>query len=161
MERYFFSAYISKRSAHPPLKLLTVNWGTLDSLIWKFDHHQANSHRVINKKFGVEECWSYINGDPQTCCGLLCISHSTERAGLCLIHFSNKQLETAFPCSWYKLCNKIQQLLSLFGVTGLFLHYVIGHLGESSPRIFNTNIKLLEFTKAPGIIGMSRFQQLF
>ena len=25
-----------------------------------FDHDQTNSHRVKNKRFGVEECWSYI-----------------------------------------------------------------------------------------------------
>ena len=30
-------------------------------MMLKFDHDQTNSHRVINKRFGVEECWSYIN----------------------------------------------------------------------------------------------------
>ena len=30
--------------------------------MWKFDHDQTNSHRVIKKSFGVEECWSNING---------------------------------------------------------------------------------------------------
>ena len=28
-----------------------------------FGHGQTNSHRVMNKTFGVEECWSYINYD--------------------------------------------------------------------------------------------------
>ena len=28
----------------------------------KFDHDQTNNHRVKNKSFGVEECWSNING---------------------------------------------------------------------------------------------------
>ena len=59
-ERYFLSAYSSKSSAHPSLKLLTVNWGTLSRMMWKFDHDQKNSHRGINKRFGVEECWFYI-----------------------------------------------------------------------------------------------------
>ena len=57
----FLSAYISKNSADPSLKLLTVNWGTLNSMMYKFDHDQTNSHRVISKRFGVEECWSYIS----------------------------------------------------------------------------------------------------
>ena len=29
--------------------------------MWKFDHEQTNSNRVISKIFGVEECWSYIS----------------------------------------------------------------------------------------------------
>ena len=29
-------------------------------MMWKFDHDQTNSHIIINKTFGVEECWSYI-----------------------------------------------------------------------------------------------------
>ena len=28
--------------------------------MWKFDHDQTNSHRVMNKSCGVEECWSNI-----------------------------------------------------------------------------------------------------
>ena len=47
--------------AHPSLKLHKVNRGTLKSMMWKFDHYQTNSRRVINKSFGVEECWSYIS----------------------------------------------------------------------------------------------------
>ena len=61
IEGHFLSVYISKSSAHPSLKLHTVNWGTLKSKIWKFDHDQTNSHRVINKSFGLKECWSYVN----------------------------------------------------------------------------------------------------
>ena len=30
-------------------------------MMFKFDLDQTNSHRVINKRFGVEECWSYIS----------------------------------------------------------------------------------------------------
>ena len=29
-------------------------------MLEKFDHDQANSHRVIYKRFGVEEYWSNI-----------------------------------------------------------------------------------------------------
>ena len=61
IERHFLSACIAESPGHPSLKLHTVNWGTLNSMMWKFDHDQTNSHRVINKSFGVEECWSYIN----------------------------------------------------------------------------------------------------
>ena len=58
IERYFLSAYISKISVHPSLNLLTVHGGTPNRMMLKFDH---DSHRLINKRFGVEECWSYIN----------------------------------------------------------------------------------------------------
>ena len=61
IEMYFLSAYISKSSAHPSLKLLTVNWGTLKSMMYKFDHDQTKNHRIINKRFGVEEWWSNIS----------------------------------------------------------------------------------------------------
>ena len=27
----------------------------------KFDNDQTSSNRLINRSFGVEECWSYIN----------------------------------------------------------------------------------------------------
>ena len=58
----FLCACTSKSSAHPSLKLQTVNWGTINIMIYKFDHGQTNSLRVIIKiSFGVEKCWSYIN----------------------------------------------------------------------------------------------------
>ena len=31
-------------------------------MMLKFDHDQTDSHRLINKRFGVEDCWSYISG---------------------------------------------------------------------------------------------------
>ena len=33
----------------------------LNIMMWKFDHGQANIHKVISKSFGVKWCWSYIN----------------------------------------------------------------------------------------------------
>ena len=36
-------------------------------MMLKFDYDQTNSHRVINKRFGVEEWWSYINPDQYYC----------------------------------------------------------------------------------------------
>ena len=54
IEGHFLSAYISKSSAHPSLKLHTANLGTLNSMMWNFDHDQTNSHRVLIKIFGVE-----------------------------------------------------------------------------------------------------------
>ena len=60
IERHFLSACISKSSAHHSLKLHTVNCQTLHSTMWQFEHDMTNSHRGINKTFGVEECWSYI-----------------------------------------------------------------------------------------------------
>ena len=46
IEGHFLSVSIS---AHISLKLLTVNWGTLNSMMQKFDHDKTNSHRVIKK----------------------------------------------------------------------------------------------------------------
>ena len=60
-EENFLSPCISKSSAHPTLKPNTVNWRTLNSVMWMFDHDQTNSHRVINQSFGVKECWFYID----------------------------------------------------------------------------------------------------
>ena len=60
IEGHFLSACVSVNSAHPCLKLHTVNLGTLNSRMYKFDHDQTNSHIVINQSFDVEECWSYI-----------------------------------------------------------------------------------------------------
>ena len=48
IERYFLSAYMSKSSVHPSLKLLTVNWGTLNRMMLNIAHDQTNRHRVIN-----------------------------------------------------------------------------------------------------------------
>ena len=53
MEGRFLSACISKSSAHPSLRLHTVNLGTLNNTMWKFNHDQTNNHRVINKSFCV------------------------------------------------------------------------------------------------------------
>ena len=33
----------------------------LNNMMYKFNHDQTNSQRVTNKRFGVEEWWSYIN----------------------------------------------------------------------------------------------------
>ena len=41
--------------------LHTINWGTRNSMMRKFDHDQNKSHWVTNKSFGVREHWSYIN----------------------------------------------------------------------------------------------------
>ena len=59
MEGHFLSTCISRSTAHPSLKLHTVNLGPLNSIMWKFDQDQTNSHRIVNKSFGVEECWFY------------------------------------------------------------------------------------------------------
>ena len=61
IERHFLSACISKSSAHQSLKLHTVNCWTLTSTMWQFDNDLTNSYGVIDKSFGVEEFWSYIN----------------------------------------------------------------------------------------------------
>ena len=35
-------------------------------MMYKFDHDQTNSHRIINERFGVEEWWSNIKQSKQT-----------------------------------------------------------------------------------------------
>ena len=57
----FLSACISKGAAHPSLKIHTVNLEDLKSRMQQFDYNQTNSQRVINKRFGVTECWSYLS----------------------------------------------------------------------------------------------------
>ena len=60
IEGSFLSTCISKISAHPTLKLRRVNWGTLNSMMWKLYHDQTNRHRLIKGSFGVEEWWPNI-----------------------------------------------------------------------------------------------------
>ena len=52
-----FFSLVNTTCLYSNAKTLTSLSGT----IYKFDHDQTNSHRVINKRFGAEECWSYIN----------------------------------------------------------------------------------------------------
>ena len=61
IDGHFLSACITKSSEQTSLKLYTVNCATL-KLLYDVapNHNQKNSHRVLNKRFGVKECWSYI-----------------------------------------------------------------------------------------------------
>ena len=59
-EVFFIHLYLKKFCA----SILETSHNKLRSpnqYVLKFDHDQANSHRVIYKRFGVEEYWSNIS----------------------------------------------------------------------------------------------------
>ena len=56
----FLSAYISKSSTHPPMKIHTGICDTSNGMMWAFGVDQANSHWLVNKLFGVKIIWSCI-----------------------------------------------------------------------------------------------------
>ena len=51
----------------------------------KFDYDQTNSHRVINKRFGVEERWSYISVFSY-CTDSLCVGGIEKEALVIITH---------------------------------------------------------------------------